>query len=178
MQRRKELSDGGTIKPVTWDEISNAQITINSVKKYENIPAAILYGTSLQVQWNPVAFLTFYSLSRYTFGRTNEGDPLPLIPPLKNTTICKFKKGVASIQMEGEFSSAQNRINSGFGENTTPAFAIYHLRTSFRWTVKETIVETGAGIENILDKAYSEHLDWGNYLRPGRSIFLNLRVII
>jgi len=38
--------------------------------------------------------------------------------------------------------------------------------------------EAGVGVENIFDKAYSEHLDWGNYLRPGRNLFMNLRVTI
>ncbi len=150
----------------------------SGVKSYENIPAAVLYGTSLQVQWNPVAYMTLYTLFKYTYGRTDGGDPLPLMPPLKNTSICKFHKGIASIQMEGEFSSAQNRVNTGFGEQPTPSFAIFHLRTSFKWGIKETLFELGAGIENIFNKAYSEHLDWGNYLRPGRNIFLNLKVTI
>jgi iron complex outermembrane recepter protein len=26
-----------------------------------------------------------------------------------------------------------------------------------------------AGVENLLNKSYSEHLDWGNYNRPGRN---------
>ncbi|MCK5067651.1 MAG: TonB-dependent receptor plug domain-containing protein [Bacteroidales bacterium] len=159
-------------------EIPQMNLYASGVKRYDNIPAALLYGTSLQLQWDPGAYLTFYTLLRYTYGRTGEGDPLPLIPPLRNTSICKFRKGIFSVQMEGEFSSDQNRINSGFGENPTPAFAIYHLRNSFHWLVKETVIEVGAGIENIFDKAYSEHLDWGNFLRPGRSIYLNLRVII
>ena len=150
----------------------------SGVKKYENIPTAVLYGTSLQVQWNPAEFLTLYTLLRYTYGRTDEGDPLPLMPPLKNTSICKFEKGAASIQMEGEFSSAQNRVNSEFGEQPTPSFAIFNLRSSFRWGIQATLFELGAGIENIFNKVYSEHLDWGNYLRPGRNIFLNLRVTI
>jgi len=159
-------------------EIPQMNLYASGVKKYDNIPGAELYATSLQFQWNPVNFLTLYSMTGYTFGKTMEGDPLPLIPPLKNTTICKIQKGIASLQLEGEFASAQTRIDPGFGESSTPGFAIYHLRTSFRWQVRETVIITGAGIENILDKAYSEHLDWGNYLRPGRSFFVNLRVII
>lgn len=37
MLRRRELAEGGTVEPVTWDEISNAKITINSVENYKKI---------------------------------------------------------------------------------------------------------------------------------------------
>jgi iron complex outermembrane receptor protein len=33
-------------------------------------------------------------------------------------------------------------------------------------------------VENILNKAYSEHLDWGNYLRPGRNVYMHLSLKI
>jgi len=150
----------------------------SGVKRYQNIPAALVYGASLQLEWEPADFLTLHSLTRYTYGRTDQRDPLPLMPPLRNTSLMKITKGITSLQLEGEFSSAQKRVNEGFGEDPTPAFAIFHLRSSLRWTIRKTVCITGAGIENIFDKAYSEHLDWGNYLRPGRNLYLNLKVLI
>lgn len=159
-------------------EIPQMNLYANGIKRYENLPYASLYGTSLQVQWDPVSFLTLYSLSKYTLGRTGDGVPLPLISPFRNTTICKFSKGVVSLQIESEASAAQNRVNRDFGESPTPAFAVFNMRSSIRWRIGTTGFESGAGIENIFNRAYSEHLDWGNYFRPGRTVFLNLRVTI
>ncbi|MCK4750943.1 MAG: TonB-dependent receptor plug domain-containing protein, partial [Bacteroidales bacterium] len=159
-------------------EIPQMNIYASGLKRYMNIPFALVYGGSLQLQWKPVEMLTLYSLSRYTYARTGNGDPLPMIPPLRNVTICKFKYQRASLQAEGEFSTAQNRINSSFGETATPAFAIYNIRASFHRKVAKAMMEISTGVENLLNKAYSEHMDWGNFYRPGRSVFIRLGINI
>ncbi len=159
-------------------EIPQMNLYASGVKRYENIPHAVVYGSSLQLQWKPIEMLTLYSLSRYTYARTHDGDPLPMIPPLRNICICKIQHRTISIQAEGEFSAAQNRINLGFGETATRAFSVYNIRASCHVQVSETLMKISAGVENILDKAYSEHLDWGNYYRPGRSLFLHLGIKI
>jgi len=101
-------------------------------------------------------------------------DPLPLIPPLKNFSLCRFKQKSLSVQAEGEFSSSQNRVSHSFGENPTPSFSVYHLRVAYELVIKPVHIEISTGIENIFNKAYSEHLDWGQYVRPGRNIYVNL----
>jgi len=130
-------------------EIPQMNLYASGVKRYENIPAALLYGASLQVQWDPAGYLTIYSLSEYTYGRTHDGDPLPLIPALKNTSICKFYKGITAVQVEGEFSSAQNRISPWFGESPTPAYAVFNLRLVSRreWEWRTSLIKP---IVNIL----------------------------
>ncbi len=148
------------------------------LKVYQNIPFAIVFGSGTQFQWKPIKSLTVYSLLKYTYGRTSEGDPLPMIPPLKYLTICKVQKRNLSIQFEGEFSSAQHRINFDFGEAPTTSYSVYNMRTSYLWPLDKVRVESSIGIENIFDKAYSEHLDWGQYLRPGRNIIFNISIAV
>ena len=150
----------------------------SGLKKYQNIEHAIMYGTSLQMQWIPVQSVNLYSLFKYTYARTYEGEPLPLIPPFKNISICRYQKKSLSLQAEGEFSSAQHRISPTFGETPTDAFAIFHFRASWSWNISKYLLEISSGVENIFNKAYSEHLDWGNYLRPGRNVYMHLSLKI
>ncbi len=148
------------------------------LKRYQNIAHAFLYGTSLQMQWIPFESLNLYSLFKYTYTRTHEGEPLPLIPPLKNISICRYQKKSFSLQAEGEFSSAQHRISPTFGETPTDGFVIFHFRASWSWNISKYLLEISSGVENIFDKAYSEHLDWGHYLRPGRNIYVHVSMKI
>jgi iron complex outermembrane receptor protein len=37
-------------------------------------------------------------------------------------------------------------------------------------------MEIQAGVENILDKQYHEHLDWGNINRPGRNVYAQIKI--
>jgi len=150
----------------------------SGLKRYDNIPFAIVYGSSLQLQWDPHKVFTVYNLTRYTYARTYAGDPIPMIPPLRNLTICKIRHQMISFQAESELSTSQNRIDKNFGETTTPGFAIFNMRVSCDFMISEIALEISGGVENIFDRAYSEHLDWGNYYRPGRNIFLHLGVKI
>jgi iron complex outermembrane receptor protein len=65
----------------------------------------------------------------------------------------------------------QNRYNNEFGEDATPAFAVYAIR--LQREVRSHGLLVACGIENILDKHYHAHLDWGNIPRPGRNFYLN-----
>ncbi|MEE9462826.1 MAG: TonB-dependent receptor plug domain-containing protein, partial [Bacteroidales bacterium] len=159
-------------------DIPPMNLYASGLKKYQNIEHAFLYGTSLQMQWIPVQSVNLYSLFKYTYARTYDGEPLPLIPPLKNISICRYQKKSLSLQAEGEFSSAQHRISPAFGETATDAFAIFHFRASWSWNISKYLLEISSGVENIFNKAYSEHLDWGNYLRPGRNVYMHLSLKI
>ncbi len=159
-------------------DIPPMNLYATGLKIYGNISHAFLYGTSLQMQWIPVQGLNLYSLFEYTYARTHEGEPLPLIPPFKNLSICRYRKKTFSVQAEGEFSSAQHRISPTSGETPTDAFSIFNLRASWSLNLSRSLFEISAGVENLFDRAYSEHLDWGRYLRPGRNITIHLRVRI
>ncbi len=71
----------------------------------------------------------------------------------------------------------QNRYNEKAGEDATPGFNLLHLRLGYYFMLMKRKTELQTGIENILDKYYHEHLDWGNIARPGRNIYLLLKLI-
>jgi len=148
------------------------------LKSYQNIDHARIFGMGLQIQWMPVRPLSVYSITKYTHGKTFSEEALPLIPPLKNISILRYQVKNFSLQAEAEFSAAQNRISKPYGEIPTQGFSVYHMRASWMLSLSALQIEFSTGVENIFNKSYSEHLDWGNYYRPGRNIYLNLNILL
>jgi iron complex outermembrane receptor protein len=140
-------------------------------KKYQNIGSANLFSTQFQLFWKPLPMLEFFNVLKYNRGETNEEEPLPLIPPLKNLFSVHFEKRNYQLQLENEYSAPQNRINTGYGETKTPGFFLLHLRAGYNIQTGKSVIRINAGVENLLDRAYSEHLDWGDYNRPGRNFY-------
>jgi outer membrane receptor protein involved in Fe transport len=63
-------------------------------------------------------------------------------------------------------------INAGLNGNgwrRTNLFA--EMRTG--WNIN-SFLQCNAGIQNIFDRNYREHLDWGSIPRPGRNVYLNM----
>jgi iron complex outermembrane recepter protein len=143
----------------------------SGTKRYENIDFARMFSTNFQFLWEPIPAFEFFNNLKYTWGETYENVPLPLMPPLKNLFTVHFEKGNYRLQLENETSAAQNRINTGYGETKTPGFTLFHIRTGYKFQTEKSLIMVSAGVENVLNKAYSEHLDWGNYNRPGRNFY-------
>lgn len=49
--------------------------------------------------------------------------------------------------------------------------SILNLIGSYSFKMHKYNLEFSAGAENLFNKAYYEHLDWGKLLRPGRNIY-------
>jgi iron complex outermembrane receptor protein len=141
-------------------------------KRYENIDGARTFSGQFQLSWKPLPALGFFNLLKYNWGETDANEPLPLMPPLKNLFSAHFQKGNYLLQLENEYAAPQNRINTGYGETKTPGFMLLHVRTGYSIHLGNPVIRLNAGVENLLDKAYSDHLDWGNYNRPGRNFYL------
>ncbi len=141
------------------------------VKEYENIDFAKMFSADFQFLWKPAPAVEFFDVLKYNRGETNKNNPLPLMPPLKNLFTVLFEKSNWQFQFENIYSAPQNRINRAYGETKTPGFTLFHIRTGYKIPVDKSEIVVNAGVENILDKAYSEHLDWGKYNRPGRNFY-------
>ncbi|RIH65056.1 TonB-dependent receptor [Mariniphaga sediminis] len=146
----------------------------SGIKKYENIDFARLFSANVQFLWEPFQWLEFFNVMKYNWGETFANRPLPLIPPLKNLFSVHVEGKNFNVQAETEYSAPQNRINKNFGETETPGFFLLHFKTGYKIKAGPSVIHLNAGIENILDKVYSEHLDWGNYNRPGRNFYLSV----
>jgi iron complex outermembrane receptor protein len=115
------------------------------------------------------------------------GRPLPEIPPLEGRAAARADYGKRFpwwAELGGRFVDRQTRVDETFPENETPGFAVWHLRGGVRlvgW------LQLRAGIENLFDKEYHEHLtreaamplgglDAGDEIpAPGRGFYVSLR---
>ncbi|MBP1641410.1 MAG: TonB dependent receptor [Acidobacteria bacterium] len=108
-----------------------------------------------------------------------DGD-LPEMPPLGGRLSLRYEPGRWFVEAEGVAAARQDRVDSGLHEEATPAWSVLHLRAGWqagRWSLL-------AGVDNLLDRAYREHLSYQRdpfrsgvaVPEPGRTYSLNLRV--
>jgi len=86
------------------------------------------------------------------------GTPLPEIPPLDLRAALRWEQGESHpwfIEFGGQFAARQDRIDPEFGEDETPSYALFHLKGG--WTFAEGW-RIEAGIENLFDREYHDHL--------------------
>jgi len=159
-------------------DIQPMNFNTNGLRVYTNVPNARLFSTDVQLLFTPTTKWTAFILSKYTWGDINRGEPMPLIPPLKNIVAIQYKKSNFNLQAESECGVKQNRINTNYGERPTPAYIIFNFKSGYQFRLLSFICDAGLSITNIFNRAYYEHLDWGRILRPGRSINLYLKVAI
>jgi len=150
-------------------------IGAKGVKTFVNIPNATMLGVEASAVVKANQHIDLISTLRYTYARDNEKQPLPLIAPLKNISSLRYHNKGFGMQLESEAAAAQKRISTKAGEDATPGYALIHVRTGYNFNINKNAIELQAGIDNILDKNYHEHLDWGNIARPGRNIYLQVK---
>ena len=63
------------------------------------------------------------------------------------------------------------------GEDKTPGYFLLNTRLGYATTISKSSVELQVGVENIFDKKYYEHLDWGNINRSGRNIYVQTKLL-
>lgn len=156
----------------TDDELEQMNFYAQGLRVFKNRDRAQLYTASLLAVLTPIPKLTLFSSTNYNYGRLQSGEALPLIAPLKNVLALAYTSGKWSVQAEQIAATAQRRVNAAYGETETPGFVVYNLKGDYRWRVGETELQLSAGISNLLDRAYYEHLDWSRIYRPGRSFEL------
>lgn len=157
------------IMGVTNSEIPPMNFYSKGLRIYQNLPGARLAGTDLQVMYNGRKGLTFFMLTKFTWGGLNSGEPLPLIPPLKNLLSICYEWKSWTFQAENEAAMRQNRINLLYGEVKTPSYTVFNIKINRHFMLPGIMMDSSLGITNLFSANYSEHLDWGHIPRPGRS---------
>ena len=165
------------IRPILNSSFHSMTIGAPGVKQYTNIGGAYKAGIESVVSASVYKNLVIVNSLRYWVGAQNNGDPIPLLSPLRNVIALKKSIGSKFIQIENEFSAAQNRFNVAAGEDATAAYSLFHLRFQSDFSIGKSKCNLQVGVENIFDKRYNDHLDWNNTLRPGRNgyVLVNFR---
>jgi iron complex outermembrane receptor protein len=154
--------------------LSAMTIGAHGVKIFSNLPFATMRGLEISLLLHPQDNFDIISTIKYVFGTDNNSEPLQLIPPLKILSSVRYRLGSVMIQSELEYASSQNRVRTSMAEQTTAAYLLAHIRTSYMLAFNDQQVSLNGGIENLFSTNYREHLDWGNIPRPGRNIYFSL----
>lgn len=154
---------------------STMTIGANGVKTYLNLTNASVSGAEFSGLFNPLKAVDLISTIRYTHAIDQNRIPLPFVAPLKNINSIRFQPTRFSAQIETESTLKQNKINPQYGEDATEGYVLLHLRFGYQTQLFKNIIEIQSGIENLFDKQYHEHLDWGNIQRPGRNLYVQLK---
>lgn len=149
------------------------------VRKFENIPGVIKAGFELSASHHLANWLCQNFDLAYTYGQNIENnEALPEIAPLDLRYSLKSHhlKHKLQTEMALRYVAAQNRISKEFGESASASFFTVDLEFGYHnsgnWTV-------AAGVHNILDATYAEHLNRstlgmnaGLMNAPGRNFFI------
>lgn len=163
----------------SYQLVGFSQMTIGAygLKTYKNIDYATTRGFEANIKAQLTNKFTYIASGKYICAQTNNGTPLPLTPPFKLQQALRYNYKLFQFQLEHDYATTQNRINSDYGDKVTPYFNLYNFRASRNLRIKSTLLQITIACENILDKKYREHLDIGGVPRFGRNVLLNVSFI-
>lgn len=159
---------------------STMTIGANGVKQFTNIPSAKLYGAGLALRWSPFPALSFTSTNTYTKGTDNRANALPLIAPLKSINTVFYQTGRKTMfHVESITNARQDHVDAMlYGETPTMGSTILNLGVSRNLLFpRMKVLKVTAGVTNVFDSQYSQHLDIMKVLRPGRNGFLRMTLL-
>lgn len=133
-----------------------------SSSQADNIDARIMGGEAgLVRQWGS-NWKTDATLA-YAWGKnSSDGEALPQIPPLELKLGLSYETEAWSAGALWRVVAAQNRIAMGKGNvvgqdfDGSGGFGVFSINGSYRFNPR---LKFSAGIDNLFDKAYSEHLN-------------------
>ncbi|MCG6959351.1 TonB-dependent receptor [bacterium BMS3Abin03] len=143
-----------------------------------NIGEARLYGFDFRTDFNFYKDFVFYTVLSYVKGDdiTANGN-LPEIPPLNGNLGFRFSLlELLETDLSLTVFTAQNQVAEG--ELTTPGYAVFNLAINTKQiNISSFNFRIFAGIENILDKNYRNHLSTTRgsiTIEPGRNFYFKL----
>lgn len=157
--------------------------TSPGVRQFININNA--FRTGFEISWKQALSGNIQQRISvaYTYGQNRDIDePLPEIAPmdLRYSISGNFVKGKLHPAVNLRYVLKQDRISADYGETVTPSFTLVDLNISYQLS---KIISATAGIQNVFDVAYYEHLNRSvpgvppvEIYEPGRSIFLSVTV--
>ena len=161
--------------------------------RFVNTERATLLGFEAYAEYDLLDWLTPFASGFYTQGtdhtrgqrRANavgqligagESEPLPGIPPLEGRFGVRIhdvgNNPTWGIEGSTRIVARQDRVAASLNEQVTPGFTTYDLRAFW---LPRPYLTLSAGIENLTDVFYREHLDLrtgGGFFQPGRNFYI------
>jgi hemoglobin/transferrin/lactoferrin receptor protein len=143
-----------------------------------NVSKALLYGADFGFQYNFYSDFVLFGTGYFVRGKDSKNDTsLPQIPPLNGRLGIRYtynKIGSAEITLAG--AARQDKIAEG--ERATGGYTRLDLAmSSTRISIGPTKLQIFAGIDNITNRSYTNHLSTNRgsiSVEPGRNIYLRM----
>ena len=150
--------DGYILFDYMDDPMSGA--AMDTATRARNVDADIA-GGEMGVDWKAREGLKLSGALAYAWGETAEG-PLPQMPPLEARLSASGERGDWSWGALLRIAAAQHRVSTGQGNvvgrdlGPSAGFAAFSLNGGYRFS---GTLRLTAGVDNLFDRAYSEHLN-------------------
>lgn len=162
------------------DLVVDQPVVKDSLYRSTNVGTARLYGFDLSAEYNFYDDYVVYGSAAYVRGRdTRNNENLPEIPPLNGRLglrfpICSYGSGDISAAIYDE----QDKTAPGEKETAGYAYINFYVNSK---PINLGLIDLKlyAGVENLTDKAYRNHLSTFrgiNKLEPGRNFFFKASV--
>lgn len=174
------LNDLITEKSGTYTYINANGVTVSEdAFVNENVSKALFLGTELEGRWKINPQFSLFANASYTHARDMDANaPLPQIPPLSGFASFNYQsKKQIGASFSTLWAATQNEIATG--ETATAGHVIYNMNIhSGDITLNNSKLELFAGVDNLLNTAYLDHLSTTRgilKLEPGRNIYLKVK---
>jgi len=140
---------------------------------YRNATAATLIGFEFSGTLGLGQGMSVAASTSYVRGQNRDvGEPLYLMPPMSGMVSLRWERLLGYAELETRWALPQNRVARLVAEEDgTDGYAILNLRASRSFQDHVTVK---AGIENLLDTFYHEHLSFGNLPSEGRNVYITV----
>jgi len=165
------------------DDLSPRLPNSPGVRQFINLEKALITGFELNWNQKIIEKVSHRLNLAYTYGEDiSENTPLPEIPPLDarysvNATL--FSNSFHP-EITVRHVMKQDRIAKEYGERESKAFTLLDLNLMYRVSA---VINIAAGIQNVFDEAYYEHLNRSvkdatakPIYAPGRNIFATINL--
>jgi iron complex outermembrane recepter protein len=161
-------------------DLEGKNMDVLGVKRFTNITSATLQGFEIGYSAQIGNSLHINVNAAYTQGKNNDTDEyLPEIPPFEGRAALSysFLNGKIVPELSVRAVAEQTNISESFGESQTPGYILADVAARFS---PLQFIGISAGVNNIFDKAYYEHLNRRNrddgspLYEPGRVFYINV----
>jgi iron complex outermembrane receptor protein len=134
----------------------------NDPLRFSNVDA-VFYGVDVEYSLPLPRDFGLDGVLSYVRGeRRDVDDALYRIAPLRGRTALRYRRGGWSAGIEGVYAARQQNVSAENDEIETPGYGIMHL--FFHWEPGAGI-GISAGVDNVLDAFYQDHLYGTNRVR-------------
>jgi len=143
-----------------------------------NVSKAFLYGFDFGFQYNFYSGFVLSGTGAYVRARDTEaGADLPQIPPLNGRLGIRYTSNkIGSVELTLAGAAGQDKIAEG--EKETDGYTRLDLAlNSASINLRNTRLQLFAGIENLTDRSYTNHLSTNRgsiSVEPGRNVYVRM----